>query len=58
MTNDERVDDAARRAEAIGADALEKADRLLVKTAVLRYQVNRLKDELAGVIAAKYAKTL
>jgi|GEM_PF-6036223 len=58
MINDERVDDVARRAEAIGADALEKADRLLVKTAVLRYQVNRLKDELAGVIAAKYAKTL
>lgn len=53
MTNDERVEDAARRVEAIGADAFEKADRLLVKTAVLRYQVNRLKDELAEKIAKK-----
>jgi len=49
--NQSKVEEAARKAEAIGLDALEKADRLFVKTATLRYQVNQLKEELAEKIA-------
>lgn len=50
--NQSKVEEAARKAEAIGLDALEKADRLFIKTATLRHQVNRLKDDLAEKIAA------
>lgn len=51
--NQSKVKDAARKIEAIGTDALEKADRLLVKTATLRHQVNKLKDEVAEEVATK-----
>ena len=49
--NQERVDEAARKGEAMAQEALAKADKLLVKTASLRHQVNKLKDELAEEIA-------
>lgn len=51
--NQKRVVEIARKSEAIIADALAKADRLLSKTATLRHQVSRLKDDLAKEIAAK-----
>ncbi|GAB3642307.1 hypothetical protein [Spirosoma arcticum] len=53
MTNNNelKVDEAARKGEAMEQEALAKADKLLVKTASLRHQVNKLKDELAERIA-------
>ena len=51
-----RVEEIARKGEAIAGDALEEADRLLIKTATLRHQVNRLKDELAEEIASRDPK--
>lgn len=54
--NQEKVDEAARRGEALTLEALAKADKLLVKTASLRHQVNRLKDELAEEIALNEQK--
>ena len=56
MGNFDKVQEAARKAEAIGSDALAKADRLLVKTATLRYQVNQLKNELIEKIALSNRK--
>lgn len=49
--NQEKFDEAARKGEAMTQEALSKADKLLVKTASLRHQVNKLKDELAEEIA-------
>ncbi len=43
----EKVDEAALKGEAMISDALAKADKLLVKTASLRHQVSKLKDDLA-----------
>ncbi len=56
MGNLEKVEEAARKAEAIGSDALVKADRLLIKTATLRHEVNRLKSELIEKIALSSRK--
>lgn len=49
--NQDQVEAVAKKGEAITANALAKADSLLAKTATLRHQVNRLKDELAEEIA-------
>ncbi|GAB4027741.1 hypothetical protein [Spirosoma koreense] len=54
MTNNQdKVEEAAHKGEAIVADALAKADKLVVKTATLRHEVNRLRNELAEEIAAE-----
>ena len=50
-SNQEKVDEAARKGEAMAQEALAKVDKLLVKTASLRHQVNKLKDNLAEEIA-------
>ena len=50
-SNQEKVDEAARKGEEMAQEALAKADKLLVKTASLRCQVNKLKDDLAEEIA-------
>lgn len=52
----EKVDEATRRGEAMAQEALAKMDKLLVKTASLRHQVNKLKDELAEQIALAQQK--
>jgi hypothetical protein len=55
-SNQTSLEEAAQRGEAIAANALAKADRLLGKTTTLRHQVNRLKDELAEEIATAEPK--
>ncbi|UFH53933.1 hypothetical protein [Spirosoma sp. KNUC1025] len=54
--NQDKVEEIARKGEAIVGDALAKADSLLAKTATLRYQVNLLKDGLAKEIAVAEQK--
>lgn len=49
--NQEKVDEAVRKGEAMAQEVLAKADKLLVKTASLRHKVNKLKEELAEEIA-------
>ncbi len=56
--NQEKGDQAAKKDEAVVAEALAKADNVLVKTASLRHQVNTLKDELAEEIALAKQKKL
>ncbi len=52
----EKLDEAARKGEAMVSEALAKADKLLVKTASLRHQVSKLKDGLAEEIAVAEQK--
>ena len=50
-TNQEKVEEAGRKGEALALEVLAETDELILKTASLRHQVNKLKDELAEEIA-------
>lgn len=51
-----RVEEIAQKGEAMADEALAKVDSLMVKTATLRHQISRLKDDLTEDLASRELK--
>ncbi len=58
MMNDtqKRVEEIAQKGEVMADEALVKVDNLMAKTATLRHQISRLKDDLTEDLASRKLK--